>query len=88
MPLTNDFFTLLKEHPIFVLSCWTFIQTVAQWIFSAYASSLRAPTAQSSQNYLSWFTIVNTVAGNWNRRNPPRVEDSPNFQAAVDKLKP
>lgn len=66
------------------LSIWTGFTTLLNWIFSAYASSLRAPTAQSSQSYVSWFAIVNRVAGNLARIDPPKVEDSPNFEAAVE----
>lgn len=75
--LTN----LVSNHPLISLGVWT----VFQWVFSAYASSLRAPTKDCSQSYLSWFAIVNTVAGNLSRINPPKVENSPNFEAAVTK---
>ena|SRR5271155_450265 len=71
-------------HPALFLTIWTGAFTLFQWVFSAYASSLRAPTAQSSQNYVSWFAIVNSVAGNLARINPPKVENSPNFEAAVN----
>jgi hypothetical protein len=77
----NAFFTLLKQHPVFVLSCWS----AAQYVWSVYASSLRAPTASASQAYLSWFAIVNGTAGNVKRIKPPEVESSPNFHAAVAK---
>ena len=79
--MIDSLYNTMTAHPVLFLGCWTLFQ----WVFSAYASSLRAPTVTSSQSYLSWFAIVNAVAGNLKRINPPQVENSPNFVAAVEK---
>jgi hypothetical protein len=80
----DTLYNAFVAHPALFLSIWTGAFTLFQWVFSAYASSLRAPTSTSTQNYVSWFAIVNTVAGNLARINPPKVENSPNFEAAVN----
>jgi len=52
-------------------------------IYCLYVGSLRSPTAQSSQAYVSFFAVVNGIAANLGRMFP-KVESSPNFQAAVN----
>lgn len=56
-----------------------------QYFWGVYVQSLRAPTAQSSQLYVSLFALANASAANWKRSAIPKVEDSPNWQAAVEK---
>ena|ERR1700749_561080 len=70
---------------------WNFIQAhdtlsslVAYYIAIAFAGSLPAPRAQSSQFYLFVFKFVNTLAGNLTRAYASKVEASPNFQDAVN----
>lgn len=55
------------------------------WVIAAACGSLRAPTEQSSQAYVTLFAVSNLIAANIGRILPPKVEDSPNFQAAVQK---
>lgn len=57
----------------------------AYYVGSAFVSSLPAPTAKSTQIYIFVFKFVNTLAANLSRAYSSRVEESPNFQAAVDK---
>ena len=70
----------IQEHPIAFVILWT----TFQYAFSAFASSLRAPTNASPQWYLSIFAVINAIAGNLSRISPPKVESSPNFEAAVN----
>jgi hypothetical protein len=53
-------------------------------VYCLFAGSLRAPTAQSSQVYVSFFAVVNGLAANLGRMFPS-VEKSPNFEPAVIK---
>jgi hypothetical protein len=78
----DTIYNFFVAHPVLAVGLWTGFL----WVFCAFAGSLRAPTAASPQWYLSLFAVVNAVAGNLSRMSPPKVEDSPNFQAAVKKL--
>lgn len=49
-----------------------------------FISSLPAPTAQSSSSYRYWFTVANKFAANWSRAKSTAVENSPNFEQAVN----
>jgi len=81
----DNLYNFIVAHLGLFLFLWTSVWQLFNWVFTAYASSLRAPTAQSTQNYVSWFAIVNSVAGNLSRVSPPKVENSPNFESAVIK---
>lgn len=85
MKLFDEFYNFIMAHPAQALAVWTAVTGSAQYFFSVYAQSLRTPTAASTQNYLSWYQLVNTAAGNWHRAQIPQVEASPNFEAAVEK---
>lgn len=63
----------------------SFVTGGIQFLFSVLVGALEAPTAQSSSKYRYWFKVANTIVGNLKRANPPRVEDSPNFEAALNK---
>jgi hypothetical protein len=52
-------------------------------VYCLFVGSLRSPTSESSQFYVSFFAVANGVAANLGRMFP-RVESSPNFQAAVN----
>ena len=51
--------------------------------FNAFVGSLRAPTVKSSQGYVSFFAVLNALALNFGRMFP-KVENSPNFEPAVN----
>jgi hypothetical protein len=61
---------------------------LATWIFNNIAtvliSSLPAPSKTSSVQYLYWFKVLNTITGNLKRAQSTALENSPNWQAAVD----
>jgi hypothetical protein len=76
----NTVYNFAVAHPIIFQAIYTTM--LGMW--SAYVSSLRAPTAQSSQAYVSFFAIANYLAFNFSRAKTPKVEDSPNFQAALN----
>lgn len=63
---------------------------VATWVFNnvitVLVSSLPAPTKDSSQTYVYWFKVANTIIGNINRAHASAVEKSPNWTDAVQKL--
>lgn len=49
-------------------------------------ASLEAPTKDSSIYYRNFFRISNAIALQWERINP-QIENSPNWNDAVDKVK-
>lgn len=83
--MIDQLYNFAVAHPFLFLTIWTAIWNGFYFVFSAYVGSLRAPTAQSTQNYCSYFAVMNAIAGNLHRMNPPQVENSPNWQAAVQK---
>lgn len=54
-------------------------------VFANAVSAMDAPTATSSGFYRWSFRFLNGVASNLSRTRIPVIEDSPNFQAAVEK---
>lgn len=56
----------------------------AKYTADVFISSLPAPTAQSSPSYRYWFTVANRFAANWSRAKGTVVENSPNFEQAVN----
>jgi hypothetical protein len=65
----------------FLSTSWTALNLV----FNRIANSLPAPTATSTPSYTWWFQFANNLALNTERgKNPPRVENSPNFEAAAE----
>lgn len=75
----------LMQHP-YVLTAITVIGT---WLFNnvvtVMVTALPAPTKDSSKLYTYWFSVVNGVMGNIKRAENTHVEDSPNWQDAVEK---
>ena len=69
-------YNFIVAHPLVSLGIYV--------AFNAFVGSLRAPTAQSAQWYVSLFAILNALAANF-RRMFPKVETSPNFIPAVLK---
>lgn len=64
---------------------------VATWIFNNIVTnaitSLPAPTKDSTAKYVWFFKFSNAIlAGNIKRAQSTAVENSPNFQDAVQKL--
>lgn len=59
---------------------------IAGIIWSSMISSLPAPTATSSPQYVFCFKFLNALAANFARAYSTKVEQSPNFQDAVNKL--
>ena len=78
----SDLIALVQAHwGVVALGAYT----TGNFLLSAIANSLPAPTAQSSVNYTFWFRMVNYSALNWNRaKNIARIEDSPNFIPAAE----
>jgi hypothetical protein len=60
----------------------------ATWVFNnivtALISALPAPTKDSTARYVYWFKVANTITGNLKRAQSTALEDSPNWQAAID----
>lgn len=73
-PLTA-IYNFINQHAITVLILYI--------CFNAFVGSLKAPTANSSQVYVSFFAICNALAANFGRMFP-KVENSPNFEGAVN----
>jgi hypothetical protein len=53
--------------------------------FSRVVSALPAPTATSTSKYAFWFKFLNNLVGNASRANDTSVENSPNFQGALNR---
>lgn len=64
------------------------IGIIATWIFNnvvtVLVSNLPAPTKDSSQSYIYWFKVLNTIIGNLQRAKSTAIENSPNWKAAID----
>jgi hypothetical protein len=80
-------FKVFATHPYLA-------SAIATWAFNnivtVLVSSLPAPTKDASPRYVYWFKVTNTIIGNIKRAQSTALEDSPNWQAAVqahlDKL--
>jgi hypothetical protein len=75
----NQIISFVTAHQ--VLS--TFIVTS---VWSSFISALPAPQVTSSQLYNFFFKFANFLAFNLSRASSTHVENSPNFQAAVNNL--
>jgi hypothetical protein len=75
MTVLTDIWNYIGSHG------WTVLLIYV--IYNAFVGSLKAPTATSSQAYISFFAIANALAVNFGRMFP-KVESSPNFQPAVN----
>lgn len=75
MNVLTAIYNTISSHPWVVLLLYI--------MFNAFVGSLKAPTAQSSQAYISIFAVLNALAANFGRMFP-KVETSPNFQPAVN----
>ena len=71
----NQILNFLNQNGILVLFIYI--------CFNAFVGSLRAPTASSRQAYVSFFAVMNALAANFGRMFP-KVENSPNFEPAVN----
>ena len=64
------------------------IGMVGTWLFNnivtVLVSSMPAPTKDSSARYVYWFKVLNTIIGNAARARSTALEQSPNWQAAID----
>jgi len=71
----------------FHIQLWQ-LAIVGTWIFNnivtALISSMPAPTKDSTARYIYWFKVLNTFTGNVKRAQSTAIEQSPNWQAAVD----
>ena len=76
--------TFFSRHPFMAASITTWISNYG---ITAFVSSLPSPTAHSTAFYQFWFKFANAVlAGNTSRARSSAIENSPNFQDAVNKL--
>lgn len=61
---------------------------VGTWVFNnivtVMVSSLPAPTANSTPRYVYWFKVTNSITGNLKRAQSTAIEQSPNWEAAVN----
>ena len=57
----------------------------AKYVADVFISSLESPTKDSSTSYRYWFRVLNKFAANWQRAGNTSIEQSPNWQAAVEK---
>lgn len=73
---------LFQQHPYSasVAATWLFNN-----IITAFIGSFPAPTKDSSVKYVFWFKFSNTVIGNLKRAQSTALENSPNWQAAIEK---
>ena len=64
------------------------VAIIGTWLFNnvitVLVSSLPAPTKDSSQRYIYWFKVTNTIIGNVRRAANTAIEQSPNWQSAVN----
>lgn len=72
------------QYPVLFATICSGFTALAGAVWSAFVSSLPAPTAQSTAKYQFWFKFFNTLAANFARAKSTAVENSPNFAAAVN----
>ena len=67
---------------------WALAAVVGTWIFNniitVLVSNLPAPTKESTVKYVYWFKVSNSFIGNFRRAASTAIEQSPNWQAAVE----
>ena len=71
----------VSQH--YVVIIWTWI---VNNVISVMITSMPSPTKNSSVGYVYCFKVLNTIVGNLARAKSTAVENSPNFQDAVDKV--
>lgn len=73
---------LFQNHPYSasIISTWIFNNVVTVLI-----TSLPAPTKDSSQRYVYLFKVANGIMGNIARAKSTAIENSPNWQDALNK---
>jgi len=74
---------ILMQHP--ALFWLVAVAWALNLVMTACVAALPAPTEQSSAKYIWWFKFLNSVVGNLHRARNTAVEQSPNWQAAVEK---
>lgn len=67
------------------ISAHEWVHFASYIVFANGVSAMDSPTAVSSALYRWSFKFLNGVASNMARTKAVNVEDSPNFQAAVEK---
>jgi hypothetical protein len=75
MNVLTQIYNLIAAHPWWVLLLYL--------IYSTVVGTLKAPTASSSQFYISLFAVLNMLSVQFGRMFP-KVENSPNFEPAVN----
>lgn len=65
------------------------VSIIGTWILNnivtVMVTSLPAPTKDSSQSYIYWFKVLNTIIGNIQRARSTTLENSPNWEDAIAK---
>jgi hypothetical protein len=78
----------LQSHPWLIGSLVSAVLAVPGFLFNSVVtvlvSELPAPTKDSTQKYIYWFKVTNKIVGNWQRAKSTKLENSPNWQAAVE----
>lgn len=72
----------------FVVAHQTSFTLGGYYVAANFLSALPAPTVRSSATYTFFFKFANGLGANIIRARSTHVEDSPNFQDAVNKLPP
>jgi len=75
----NTIVTFVTAHQVLVT-------LMAGYLWSSFISALPSPQATSSMFYTFMFKFLNVLAANIARAQNSSVENSPNFQAAVNAL--
>jgi hypothetical protein len=75
----NTIIDFIKAHQVLVT-------VIVGYTWSSFISALPSPQATSSSTYTFFFKFLNVLAANIARAQNSNVENSPNFQAAVNNL--
>lgn len=82
----NDLIDYIKQHPLVV---WGMFVSTCTWIFNNLAtrviSALPAPGKNATEKYIFWFKFFNRLVGNSARAENTAIEQSPNWQDAINK---
>lgn len=74
--------SLFQQHPYAAAAVSTWLLNN---IVTAFVAAFPAPTKDSSTAYIWWFRFSNGVMGNISRAKSTTVENSPNWQDAVQR---
>ena len=82
--MLTQLFQFFMKHPGEALSLASGATFIVKFFLTGIISNLPAPTKDSTPEYVYSFKTLNWFMGNWGRAKSTHIENSPNWQAAVE----